>query len=218
MKRSSVLIVIFLWAGSLALPGQGIAGLGVKAGISLANQNYRFTPIDYTMETEPVWGPAVAIFVEAFSGDHFSFQGDISYALKGCSSSTRSVTVNHMDQDRVIVNEGEVSKSTFRYLSFAPMVRYRIGQGSLVPYFLLGPRVDVLLKYQTSFEYPLAVQNSIIIGLSCGAGLEFRLQQAGLFTELQYLPDLSPVTGEDPLRVTNNIVSITLGVRYLISD
>jgi hypothetical protein len=98
------------------------------------------------------------------------------------------------------------------------MARYRLGQGSLAPYFLLGPRVDILLKYQTESATPLAEQNSVIVGLSCGAGLEFRLQRMGIFTELHYLPDLSSVTGVDPLKVKNNMISLTLGVSYLSSD
>jgi hypothetical protein len=218
MKKSSIIIAMVLWLGSLALSGQGFASLGVKAGISLANQSYRITPIEYTLETEPVWGPAVSVFAEAFRGDHFSFQGELSYALKGSSSGTASVTVDHLDQDRIIVNQGEVTKSTFNYLSFAPLARYRVGQGSLVPYFLLGPRIDILLKYQTDSEYPLTEQNRFVLGLASGAGLEFRFQRVGIFTELQYLPDLSPVTGKDPLLVNNNMIMLTLGIRYLSSD
>ncbi|MCD4709525.1 MAG: PorT family protein [Bacteroidales bacterium] len=218
MKRNAVTIAIIVWAGFLALSGQIPSSLGVKAGLSLANQSYRFTPIDYTLETEPVVGPAFSLFVEAFRGAHFTLQVDLSYAVKGSRSSTQSVTVNHLDNDRITVNEGEKTKSTFSYLSLAPMARYMVGQGSLVPYFLLGPRVDILLKYSSGSEYPLVKQNGTILGLTCGAGVEFRLQKLGLFTELQYLPDISPVTSEEPLLINNNMISLTMGIRWFPSE
>jgi hypothetical protein len=202
----------------MAIFGQGFASLGLKAGVSIANQSYRISPIDYALETDPVVGPALSIFVEAFRGDHFSFQADISYAVKGSKSATQSLTVNHLDNDRIIVNEGAVATSTFSYLSLEPMARFRVGQGSLVPYFLLGPRVDILLKYQSGSEYPLVDQNSIILGLTCGAGLEFKLQRLGLFTELKYLPDIGPVTSKEPLLINNNMLSLTLGIRRIGSE
>ena len=98
------------------------------------------------------------------------------------------------------------------------MARYRMGQGSLVPYFLLGPRLDMLLDYSTDSEYPLDNQNGTILGLILGAGLEYKLEKLGLFTELQYQPDLSPLTSEEPLHINNDMISFTLGLRWLVSD
>jgi hypothetical protein len=218
MRRVLLFIAIIVLAGSTVLNGQFPASLGVKAGISVANQSYKFTPIDYSMETEALGGPAFSIFLEAFKGEHFSFQLDLSYAHKGCESSTQSITVNHLDNDRIIVNEGELTKSIFHYLSLSPMARYRFGQDSFVPYILLGPRMDILLNYSSDSDYPLEGQNEIILGLTFGAGLEYKLQRIGLFTELQYQGDFYPVTGEDPLLVNNHMISLTLGVRWFVSE
>lgn len=218
MKRRLLIIASILLAAINAVYSQFPASAGVKAGISVANQSYKFTPIDYTMETEPVWGPAVSIFMEAFRGEHFSFQTDLSYALKGSSTSVESITVNHLDNDRVSITEGESTTSTFNYLSLSPLARYRPGQGSMQAYFLLGPRMDILLKYNSDSVYPLEEQNEIILGLTLGAGLEYSVQKMGLFTELQYQGDFYPVTGIDPLLVNNHMISLTLGIRYFVSD
>ena len=218
MKRSLVTIAMIMWAGLLALYSQFPSSFGAKAGISVADQTYTLTPIDYNLETKAVMGPTFSLFVEAFRGNHFSFQADLSYFLKGSKSNTQSVTVDHMNNDQIFVNEGDMTTSTFTYLSIAPMARYRMGQGSLQPYFLLGPRVDILLKYKSDSEYPLDDQNQIIPGLTIGAGLEYKLQRMGLFAELQYQGDLIPVTGQDPLLVNNHLISFTLGVRRLVSE
>lgn len=218
MRRGLATIALILMAGISILYSQANYSLGIKAGVSLANQSYQLRPIDYTIETEPIVGPAIFLFVEAFRGSHFSFQVDLSYLVKGSKSSTESLTVDHLNNDQIIVNEGEQSTSTFKYLSIAPMARYRMGQGSLLSYFLLGPRLDMLLDYSTDSEYPLENQNGTILGLTLGAGLEYKLEKVGLFTELQFQPDLSPLTNEEPLHINNNIISFTLGLRRLISD
>ena len=218
MKRSLAIIIIMMWAGLFALYSQFPSSFGAKAGISVADQTYTITPIDYNLETKAVVGPTFSLFVEAFRGNHFSLQADLSYFVKGSKSNTQSVTVDHMNNDQIIVNEGEMSTSTFAYLSIAPMARYRMGQGSMQPYFLLGPRVDILLKYKSDSEYPLDDQNQIIPGLTIGAGLEYKLQRMGLFAELQYQGDLIPVTGQDPLLINNHLISFTLGVRKLVSQ
>ncbi|RLD57950.1 MAG: hypothetical protein DRI97_04235 [Bacteroidetes bacterium] len=218
MKRSLLTIALIMWAGILAIYGQFPSSFGVKAGISVADQTYTLTPIDYNLETKAVMGPTFSLFVEAFRGNHFSFQADLSYFLKGSKSNTQSVTVDHMNNDQIIVNEGDMSTSTFTYLSIAPMARYRMGQGSWKPYFLLGPRLDILLKYKSDSEYTLDDQNQFIPGLTFGAGLEYKLQRMGLFAELQYQGDLIPVSGADPLLINNHLISFTLGVRRLVSE
>ena len=184
----------------------------------MANQSYRFTPIDYEIETEPLIGPSLALFVEAFKGDRFSFQLDLGYVVKGSSTTTQSISVNNLDNDRITIHEGDASVSKFTYMTVVPLVRYRFGLERLTPYVLLGPRIDFLLKYESDSEYPLEDQNGTILGLTFGAGLEFNFQNLGLFAELQYLPDLSPVTNEAPLLINNNMLSLTLGVRWIVSE
>lgn len=218
MKRRLAGIAVIMWAGLLVLHGQFPSSFGIKAGVTLCDQSYQFTPIDYKMETEPIVAPSFSLFMEAFRGNHFSLQTDLSYFLKGSRTSTQSVTVDHLNNDRIVINEGEMTRSTFAYLSLAPMARYRIGQGSIQAYFLLGPRVDILLKYETDSDYPLEDQNTVIPGLSFGAGLEYQLNNLGLFTELQYQGDIIPVTGQDPLLVNNHLLGLTLGVRWLVGD
>ena len=218
MRQRVTSIAVLLWAGLTVLSGQFPSSFGVKAGISVADQTYRIEAIDYKLETEAVFGPTFSLFLEAFKARHFSLQLDLSYFLKGSKTTTGSVTVDHLNDDRIIVNEGEPSTSTFSYLSFAPLARYRLGQDSFQPYFLLGPRLDILLKYESDSEYPLEDQNSLIPGLTLGAGLEYGLNKLALFSELQFQGDIIPVTGQDPLLVNNHFLSLTLGVRWLVAD
>jgi hypothetical protein len=202
-----------LLSGPTAVQSQFLQGMGLKAGLSLADQRYRFTPIDYTLETDPVAGPSAALFIETFRHEHLSVQMDLSFAVKGSKTTTRSVTVNHLDNDRIEVNKGDLRTSRHTYLSVSPMARYRMNREGMNPYFLLGPRLDYLLTYRTDSDYPLEEQNSIVLGLSGGMGVELDLQKLGVFLEVQYQPDLSHVSSREPLRITNNLFFIALGVR-----
>jgi len=210
-------MVFLLLACTCGLYGQWPSSFGLKGGVALANQSYRITAIDQELDTKAVTGPTLSVFAEAFRSTHFSVQLDVGYAAKGSSSTTQSVTVNHLDNDRITINEGEPARSDFAYLSVVPLARYRWDLGPLSPYLLLGPRVDFLLNYGTESEYPLEEQNQAILGLSLGAGLEYRLRNLGLFAELQYLPDLSPVTHVEPLLINNNMLSLCLGIRWIVS-
>jgi hypothetical protein len=215
MKRLLPALILMLLSATLAVEGQFISSLGLKAGISLANQSHQITPIDYTLETDPLIGPAAGIFLEAFRGKRFSFQSDLALVTKGSKTSTHSVTINHLDNDNIIVNTGDPKVSRFYYLFLSPMARYRIDLKRITPYALLGLRVDFLLKYQTDSDYPLEEQNKVIPGLTGGLGVEYNLNELGIFIEFQYQSDAMPVTGKDPLLINNNIFLFTLGIRYL---
>lgn len=215
MIRIIPVIILALLSGSPTVRGQFIKSMGLKAGISLANQNYRITPIDYTIETDPVTGPGVSVFMEAFRSGRLSFQTDITFAVKGSKTTTQSVTVNHLDNDRIVVNKGDLQVSKIHYLSLCPVARYRIDRERMTPYAILGPRLDFLLKYKTGSDYPLEEQNKIILGLSGGVGVEFSLDNLGVFIEAQYQPDISTVTNREPLHINNNILLFTIGIRYL---
>jgi hypothetical protein len=215
MKRVLTAIGLICFTGLQLVNGQFKGSLGLKAGIYISDQSYRFTPIDYTMETEPILGPALAIFMEAFRGDHFSFQTDLAFACRGSSTNTHSVTVNHLDGDRLIIHEGEQATSRFRYLSLSPMARFRTDMDRITPYALGGLRLDMLLDYSTDSEYPLEEQNNLILGLNLGIGLELNLDRMKPFIEVQAQSDLRPVTGRDPLLINNNSLMFTLGFRWI---
>jgi opacity protein-like surface antigen len=183
--------------------------------VSLANQSYRITTLNYELETNPVPGAVIGLFAESFKGRRFSFQFDVAYASKGHCTTTQSVTVNHLDNDRITVNKGKAAKSRFHYLSLVPLARYRFDLERMTPYFILGPRVDFLLNYGTESEYPLESQNHTLVGLTAGGGLEFHVGDLGFFAELQYLPDLSPVSNTEPLLINNNMLSLSLGIRWI---
>ena len=94
------------------------------------------------------------------------------------------------------------------------MLRARTNKGGIDAYALLGPRLDFLLYYSTDSDYPLEQQNNVILGLTMGVGVSFPMKQNLLFTEIQFQPDLSPVTNQETLLLNNNSLVLTLGYRF----
>jgi hypothetical protein len=217
MKRSAFAISLVLFASTWLVQGQVPASFGLKAGLSMANQSWKLTNIDYTLDTEPITGLAAAFFVEAFKGKHFSFQVEVAYLEKGSKTTTESVSVNHAQGDRIEVNQGTESTSLFTYISVSTLGRYRFDLEHLVPYFLLGPRLDFLLKYGSESDHPLETQNGTLFGLNLGTGLEYRFNQSHFFAEIQFQPDLSPVTNTEPLLINNNMLFFSIGFRRIVS-
>jgi hypothetical protein len=192
MKRGILYICLILVTCPGPVNGQLIDGLGLKAGVSLSNQTIRFTPIEYTMETDPILEPAAALFLEAFRGRSFSMQADFAYITRGNTTTTRSVTVNHLDQDRITENKGDPVTSKFRYLSITPMIRARTELENIIPYALVGPRIDVHLSYSTDSDYPLEQINHLIVGLSFGIGVisdNRAFPDPGIFKDSQHFPE-----------------------------
>jgi len=217
MKQMRYILILITTAVIAPVYGQFPAAYGIKAGVSIANQSWRFSNLDYTLETEAIYSVCGALFVEAFKGEHFSFQFDLAYEQKGSSTSTESITVHHFKEGSITANEGTVSSSYFKYLSFSPMARYRFELEHLIPYLLLGPRLDVLLNYSTDSEWPLESWQGYAVGLTVGVGMEYSFGQMNLLTEIQFQPDLSPLTNQEPLLINNNMLAIWLGIRRVVS-
>lgn len=214
MKRIQVVLLLLILSGTMLLRGQFIDGYGVKAGLSIANQSFRFTPINAELPTDVLIGPQALVFVEMFKGKRFSFQLDLGVTFKGCKTSAQSITVNHLDNDRIVVNEGPLHTSAFQYFTLSPMVRIHRDYGKTTVYTLLGPRLDVLLNYASDSPYPLEEQWDKILGLTGAFGIEYPLKKIILFAELQYQTDLSPVNNVEPLLVYNEALLVSLGVKW----
>ena len=213
MKRILINIFIILFICTSFVSGQFIQSFGLKGGFSLNNQNIRITPLDYRLETDPVICPDISLFLEAYKRNHQSMELDVSYLVKGFSSSVSSITVNHLENDRIEVNEGPIYNSRFHYLSISPLGRFFIERELIGIYGILGPRLDILLSYITDSDYPLEDQNGIILGIDVGVGLEFQFNRISLLSEIRYQPDVTTVQNIEPMRIKNHGLMFLVGIK-----
>jgi len=215
MMLRFILISLGFISLNACIEAQQLRSLGLKTGISISNQHVLFTlpDRDYRMETQILAGPSASFFVEFAKGERWSLETDLSYSSKGSSTTTESITVYHLENNRITENEGELTSTRMHYLSLAPQLRYRFPGNKLRPYLLLGPRIDLLMGYSNDSGYPLDEQNKIIPGISTGAGLELQAGRLGLFLEGLYLLDALPLTQDDPVHIRNRGGQVNLGIR-----
>ena len=214
MKRSVIVLLFVLLSGTMLVRGQFIDSYGLKTGLCIANQSIRFTPIDTELPTDVLIGPTALVFAEIFKGKHLSFQMDLGVMFKGCKTTAQSVTVDHTNNDRIVVNEGPLVTSAFQYITVSAMGRFERQYGAFDIYALLGPRLDYLVNYASDSPYPLDTQHAMLIGLTGGFGTGYSLENFRVFGEFQYLPDLRPVYNITPLLINNNAICLCIGIGF----
>jgi len=216
MKTFRIIALLIVLPFSAGLLAQTTWNMGLKAGLSLSGQSviFRLTDEDYQIETGNIAGPTGSLFVEYTRDKRWGIQLDAAYIPKGSSTHTESITVHHLEGNRITENTGEQTISRHNYLSLAPQFRYRILKSGFTPYVMAGARVDFLLAYNTDSSYPLDDQNKVIPGLNLGAGLEAYSGSLGLFLEVLFQGDIIPVTGTEPMLINNHTGLFTIGLRY----
>ena len=216
MKQSGLLILILVFGVFTVSVGQATWNAGLKAGLSLSDQSviFKLSENDYQIETDPVIGPTVSFFLKYSRGKKWGIQLDAGYISKGSSTSTESITVLHLENNRIVENIGSQTTSNFRYVSVATVFQYRILNRSLTPFLVVGPRLDILVDYKTDSDYPLEDQHTIIPGLSIGGGVEYFPGRMGIFLEMLYQGDIIPVFGTEPMLINNHTGLCNIGLRY----
>ncbi|MFQ5676572.1 MAG: outer membrane beta-barrel protein [bacterium] len=104
-----------------------------------------------------------------------------------------------------------------RYLSFNLYGKYQLRSKSIVPYFLAGPRFDVLLNKQVSrlFDDVYDSLKNTAYGLSVGLGAEIaNMRPFVVLAEVRYNLDLSKSLDSDGLTIKNRAFDLRLGLKF----
>jgi opacity protein-like surface antigen len=217
MKR--ILILLLALTSSLIANGQVLKSIGIKGGMSIASQNWDYSPESITMNTDSRNGFYCAASLEFLKSKYFSLTTDLGYCVKG-SSEEIEFTSNDLP-------EGDGNHKTydtkFNYVTLSPMLKARYETENLIPYALVGLRMDYQLSYKSDFDYQLFENdfNKTIWGANFGAGLEYNIKQFGIFVEGQYQYDFTKVlditSGNAGLEVKNEAIVVCIGLKYNLS-
>lgn len=198
---------------------QFFKSIGVKSGVSISTQDYRFKSSDQSLETEFRTGLYVGFQSEMMKKKYFSLLVDLGYIQKGWQEEIEKTSVENPE------GTGNYTTYDHRYdiLSFSPSVKFRMPLGNFAPYAFAGPRVDYLMGVQDdpALYYPSPRARTTAFGVSYGLALSYELAQLSFQLELQHQPDLTPVldTGstKQGIESTNEAFIISFGVSYLLN-
>jgi len=217
--KKTVLLLFALVLSSL-VEGQVIKTVGVKSGISVANQAWRIKTDNRLLDTESRIGFYGVVSMAFLKSKYFSLNTDLGYYTKGSTQRVLNTSI--------AMPEGDGTFSTFDtrldYVVFSPMLRARYEVGPFIPYALLGLRVDYQWSYRSDFSDQVVPNDfrRIIWGSSTGAGVEYRFKQIGLLVEGQYhhdfsrLIDTQPSANQAGLEVKNSALVWCVGLKHYL--
>lgn len=211
---------IFLLLSSIFY-GQTVQSVGIKGGLSVANQTWFYKSINLTLKKDYRHGSYSALTLDFIKSKYFNITTDIGYCQKGCTEKIETTSVNNPEGMGVY----KIYNTKFNYFTFSPLLKAKYTTTHFIPYIIFGGRIDYQLSYQSDLNLKLFENNfhKIIWGLSAGTGMEFKIKNIGIITEFQYLYDLTKLmdtpssTNNTGLKINNKAYIISIGGKSLAS-
>jgi len=197
--RKLILFCFFLVV-AIQCKAQFFNSIGITGGVSFGNQKFYFKDPSSLSRKKYFIGFNGSFFAEFFSADYARWVSEIQYNQKGA-----------------IDNQPEAKYTNrLHYLSWNNYLKLRYELYSIIPYLLIGPRLEYNLIQSTSS--PTITGNFLKLHVSpaIGAGVEFvSFYNFKFFVEGFYNPDLiMPAYVRPELHVRNKNFELRVGVKY----
>lgn len=172
---------------------QLVNGVGVMGGLTYSRQKWYMPEEDIKQKYLLRYNGEV--FVEWFSHDYIRVVSELQYNMKGTK----------------VRETGE--KYKLDYFAFNNYLKLRSELYSIIPYFLVGPRVEYTFRSNQAGSKPLH------FGWSAGAGFEtVSFGPVCFLTELHYNRDINYAGRTDFLDYKNRAWELRVGLKYKFSD
>jgi hypothetical protein len=173
MKRGMIALLLTLTA--LAAEAQLISGVGLFAGVTYSRQKWFIQEPSESIKQKYLLRYNGEAFVEWFTHDNIRLVSELQYNMKGTKEQAT----------------GE--KFKLDYFAFNNYLKLRQELFAIIPYVLVGPRVEYTFKSNEMGSKPFH------FGVSGGVGFEtVSFGQIAFITEAHYNPDMT-YAGKDAL-------------------
>ena len=197
-KILSILIVLFV----LGAHSQTLNSIGLTVGATAANQKFFFYDHPEISRKNYVFGYNAAVFGEFFTKDYVRWVTEIQYNIKGS-----------VDQQP----EGSYANQ-LQYLCWNNYLKIRTELNRIIPYILIGPRLEYTLGQSTASPAVTGPFLPLHISAAFGAGTEFvSFYNFKLFLEGFYVPDIMPAYISPELHILNKDFELRVGLKYEFS-
>jgi hypothetical protein len=230
MINRSILLAFLLLSSSWVVRAQQLSG-GLVGGFNYATQSFTSLPLKdsqgnliaesstTTYQYHP--GLKLGALLHLPITDIVAFTPRLLYNQKGL---TYPQAINAgLDSSYTIVN-----KVRLDYLSLDLPLKVQLPHKTLMPYLLVGLRVDAVLGYRQSLETPAHrgryrggyggyydYFNKLNVGMLLGVGVEKRVSsRLNLFLEGEYNPDLRYAHSKPWTLIKNTMVALNTGIRW----
>ncbi len=174
--------------------------MGITAGVSAGNQKFYFYDPNSISRKKYGFGFNASVFLEFFSHDHVRWVSEIQFNQKGSIDKRPEATYpNHL-----------------QYLCWNNYLKLRYEMYSIIPYILIGPRLEYDLTQKTTSPEITSKFLKLHVSPAVGAGLEFvSFTNFKFLVEAFYNPDLiMPAYVRPGLHVQNQNFELRVGLKY----
>ncbi len=222
MKQNLLFLAVFLLTGFVA---QAQISVGLKGGVNLAKLEYSNDGLDslnVSIDDKNVTGLIAGAVIEIGVVNHFAILGELNFIQKG--------TLQEFADGSDFIK----SKATFNYLEVPILAKLSIGSEKLGAYLLAGPNFSYGLSGKSSVEINIGGTvdkeeqdldwkddeiKRTDFGLNFGAGLQFGLGNARIFTDARYnigFTNLDDSNNNDNSSITHRGIALTAGVLFAL--
>ena len=212
MKKIYLIIILSTFISTSQ--AQIIRGYGFKIGATLASEDWDYARIQSSFNTDSRWGLNLGVFGEFLNLEFFSLVMEFNYVQKGRTVKLPVTSVTYPD------GTGEYFSWDTRvdYYNLSVLGKLRIDAGDLVPYILIGPKVDFEInrcQSQTNvfnvFEQEF---NEVLYGLKAGAGSEFNFYTIKVLAEILYDYYFTKLYKGEYLIVSSDSFDFRIGISF----
>jgi hypothetical protein len=219
MKRTSIYLIPLLLAAT-GVFSRAIHQIGIKAGLSTADQSYRYHDASLLGPGSSLNRICIGGSVEWKVSRHINMLTEIFYIPKG--SAYESVITSEAGPQPI-----GTGRWTYRidYLSIPLTAKLMIHQEPWSVYGIIGPRMDIRLHQEDEWnDTGISDENMktmyrrfrrIDFGADMGVGLERGIASyLNLSVEFRYSPSFSHVYQSDLLSIRNRCFEVLLGFGF----
>lgn len=199
MKK--IIIISLLLLSFFPVQAQFLNSIGITGGVSYSTQKFLFRDPDLIQRKKYKWGFNGSVFAEFFSHDYIRWVSEIQYNQKGSKDKQADTTY----------------RNRLQYLDWNNYLKIRYELFSIIPYVLIGPRLEYNLTQK--MQSPEVTHRFLKLHVSpaVGAGIEFvSYGQIKFFVEGFYNPDF-PIQDayiQPELHIRNINFELRVGLKY----
>lgn len=203
MNRLFLLLVVSFLTFSL----QAQIGLGVKAGVNMAQQSIK--DIDLDFDSDEISGSTWGAFLEIpFGEGTFALQPEFLVMQKGGHLSLPSI------------------KTTINYVEMPILLKLKVINSNVIDINLLGgpsfgyARNGELLEDNAVVKLKFGEENikRFDLGMQGGGAVELQLGSLRAFGDVRYLFGISDLDGTDSRTVNNKGIALSAGLIFKLFD
>lgn len=196
--KKTIPFILFIFS-ILFSNAQTLNSIGVTVGGTAANQKFLFREPTSIDKKKYTFGFNASVFGEFFSHDYARWVTEIQYNQKGSTDKQPEATY----------------ATKLQYLSWNNYLKLRYEMYAIIPYIMVGPRLDYNLTQNTSSPVVTGKFLPFHLSIAAGGGLELvSYTNFKFFVEGFYNPDVMPAYITSPLHIMNKAIELRVGLKY----